>query len=77
MSESESEFTKQLNLFERLVRMETKLDMALARQTDHEGRVRILEENLQNAKGGWKVLTAIGTASGVVGGILGKYIFKL
>lgn len=57
----------ELALFERLVRIETKLDTFNERSTDHESRIRRLERTMWIAVG----------AAGAGGGILGQLIAPL
>lgn len=59
---------------ERLARIETKLDLILSRQLDHENRLRLLEECAHNAQGGWRILAGIGAAAGILGGIVAKFL---
>ena len=74
-------------LLERLVRIETKLDIANGNSLDHEGRIRALEED--NVRGGhtdhegrlrklersgWMLAGAIGLAGGGVGSFVGPFI---
>jgi len=40
---------------------------------DKEKRLRTLESTASEARGGWKTLTAIGSASGIIGGLIVKY----
>lgn len=73
-------------VIERLIRIETKQDVALAQQADHEGRIRALETD--NTPGGhhdhesrirrlersmW-LLAGAGTAAGALAGTLGGSI---
>lgn len=41
---------------------------------DKEARLRVLEDAAAQAKGGWKVLLAVTTAAGAVGGLLVKFL---
>lgn len=76
-----------LALFERLIRIETKLDVANGSQLDHEGRIRTLEQD--NTPGGhtdhesrlrrlersaWLLAGAAATGGGILGSIVGPYI---
>jgi hypothetical protein len=75
----------ELALVERLIRIDTKLDVALAQQADHEGRIRALEQD--NSPGGHmdhegrirrieKLWLAAGTAA-AGGGVLGQLLAAL
>jgi hypothetical protein len=76
----------EMALFERLIRIETKLDVANTYQVDHEGRIRALEN--ENTPGGHldhenrirrlerSVWIAAGAAA-TVGGVLGQFIAPL
>ena len=61
----------------RLLRIEGSLDRierTVDEKHDHlNGRVRDLENKNAEARGGWTVLTVIGTAAGAVGGIAAKW----
>lgn len=74
-------------MIERLIRIDTKLDVALAQQADHEGRIRALEED--NVRGGhhdhesrirrlersaWLLAGAAAAGGGVVGSIVGPLL---
>lgn len=74
-------------LIERMIRIETKLDIANERHLDHEGRIRALETD--NTPGGhqdhegrirrlersvWLAAGAAAAAGGVVGQIIGPLI---
>lgn len=50
--------------FERLVRIETKLDIIITNYQDHETRIRKLERAL------WVAIGAAGLAGGVVGQLI-------
>lgn len=76
----------ELALVERLIRIDTKLDVALAQQADHEGRIRALEQD--NSPGGHmdhegrirriekSMWLAAGTAA-AGGGVLGQLLAAL
>jgi hypothetical protein len=76
----------ELALFERLIRIETKLDVANAYQVDHEGRIRALEND--NTPGGHldhenrirRLERAVWLAAGAAaagGGVIGQLIAPL
>lgn len=61
----------------RLARIEIAIDR-LADELDgkHEklnGRLRILEDQSSKARGGWTVLTVVGSVAGALGGFATKY----
>lgn len=58
----------ELALFERLVRIETKLDAFNERGTDHEARIRRLEKSF------WIAVGAAATGGGVASQLLGPLI---
>lgn len=77
----------ELALFERLIRIETKLDVANGNHLDHENRIRALEQD--NTPGGhqdhesrirrmersiWLAAGAAAAAGGVVGQIIGPLL---
>ena len=79
----------ELALFERLIRIETKLDAANTYQVDHEGRIRALEND--NTPGGhldhenrirrlersvWIAAGAAAAGGGVIGQILAPLLSK-
>lgn len=41
--------------------------------TDLSGKVDILNAHMERQRGGWKALAVVGSAAGVVGGLVGKY----
>ncbi len=72
---------------ERLIRIDTKLDVALAQQADHEGRIRSLEQD--NTPGGhsdhetrirrlersvWIAAGAAAAGGGILGSIVGPLL---
>lgn len=74
-------------MIERLIRIDTKLDVALAQQADHEGRIRALEQD--NSPGGhqdhetrirrmerslWLLAGAAAAGGGIVGSIVGPLL---
>lgn len=76
----------EMGLFERLIRIETKLDVANAYQVDHEGRIRALEND--NTPGGHldhenrirRVERSLWLAAGAAaagGGVVGQLIAPL
>lgn len=50
-------------VIERLIRIETKFDMVIATQADHEGRLRTLERAF------WRLAGAAAVGGGVVGAV--------
>lgn len=54
--------------FERLVRIETKLDLANASATDHETRIRRLERSM------WLAAGAAAAGGGIVGQLIAPLI---
>jgi hypothetical protein len=79
--------TDELALFERLIRIETKLDGYNTNSTDHESRIRVLEED--NVRGGhldhesrirrlersvWIAAGAAAAGGGIVGQLLAPLI---
>lgn len=68
------DFTK--NVVERLTKIETKLDRLISDQSNQiaasvsaEARIKSLEEDRSQFKGGWKGLLAAGVLGGAVGNI--------
>ena len=74
-------------LIERMIRIETKLDIANERHLDHEGRIRALEQD--NTPGGhqdhesrirrmerslWLLAGAAAAGGGIVGSLVGPLI---
>lgn len=77
----------ELALLERLIRIETKLDESRGSETDHEARIRTLEQD--NTPGGhhdhetrirrlerslWLMAGAAAAGGGIVGSIIGPLI---
>lgn len=56
--------------FERLVRIETKLDLANTSSADHESRIRRLERSM------WLAAGAAAAAGGVIGQLVAPLIGK-
>lgn len=54
--------------FERLVRIETKLDVAITRDADHETRIRRLERSM------WIAVGAAAAGGGIVGQLIAPLI---
>lgn len=54
--------------FERLVRIETKLDLATGNHADHELRIRRLERAV------WVASGAAATVGGTLGTLLGRFL---
>lgn len=60
-------------VIERLIRIETKFDVVIATQADHEGRLRTLE------RAGWRLAGAAaagGVVAGAVAGVIAAQLFK-
>lgn len=60
------------NLERGLGRVEARIDNVESDIGEIKGDVRLLVGAMQQAKGGWRVVAAIGATSGVVGGALVK-----
>lgn len=54
----------------KLARIETKLDVALLQQIDHEGRIRKLERTV------WTATGVASAAGGIVGAIFSQWVQK-